>query len=183
LGRVDAQDKIATATALVTVLQKDPDPDLRREALLALGFLGEHSQPVVAALAAIVTDRNADLRALAALTLGKFGPAIRSAEPELIKALKSDPDKDVRLNLVRTLCSAAGKDSPSLIPVLVERLKDDPAFEVRVAVAEELGNLGEAGKTALPSLRIAQRDPQIKVRESTTAAIKSIQRQLSKPKP
>ena len=59
----------------------------------------------------------------------------------------------------------------------------DPAFEVRVAVAEELGALGSAGKPAVPALRTAQRDPQIKVREAATAALKSIERSAQKPKP
>jgi hypothetical protein len=68
-----------------------------------------------------------------------------------------------------------------LIPVLTERLKNDPAFEVRVAVAEELGALGAAGKPAIPALRIAQRDPQIKVREAARAALKVIEQPSQKP--
>lgn len=183
LGRVDPEEKTAPAEALIGVLKSDADLDLRREALLALGFLGERSRPVVAALATVLADQNAELRALAALTLGKFGSAVRSVEADVLKALKSDPEKDVRLNLVRTLCSGYGSEAPALIPVLTERLKDDPAFEVRVAVAEELGGLGPAGKPAIPALRIAQRDPQIKVREAAASAIKSIERQTAKPKP
>ncbi len=182
LGRVDPEEKAEPAAALIAVLKSDPDLDLRREALLSLGFLGERSQPVVAALAGVLADKNADLRALAALTLGKFGSAVRGVEADLLKALRSDADKQVRLNVVRTLCSGYGVDAPALIPVLTERLKGDPAFEVRVAVAEELGALGPSGKPALPALRIAQRDPQIKVRDAAAAAIKSIERPPSKPK-
>jgi HEAT repeat protein len=183
LGRVDPEEKDAPAAALVGVLKSDSDIDLRREALLALGFLGERSESVVTALASILADKNAELRALAALTLGRFGSAVRSVDAVVLKALKTDPEKDVRLNLVRTLCSGYGSDAPSLIPILAERLKDDPAFEVRVAIAEELGGFGPAGKPAIPALRIAQRDPQIKVREAATAAIKSIERLTPKPKP
>ena len=105
---MDPEEKTAPAAALIGVLKSDPDLDLRREALLALGFLGERSQPVVAALAAILADKNAELRALAALTLGRFGSAVRSVEADVLKVLKTDPEKDVRLNLVRTLCSGYG---------------------------------------------------------------------------
>ncbi len=182
LGRVDPDEKAPAAAALIDVLKKDPDPDMRREAVLALGFLGERSAPVVDALASVLGDKSAELRALTALTLGKFGPIVRSVEGELVKALKSDSEKDVRLNLVRTLCASYGSDAPTLIPMLAERLKGDPAFEVRVAIAEELGALGPAGRPAIPALRQAQRDPQIKVREAATAAIKSIERPPPKPK-
>jgi HEAT repeat protein len=181
LGRVDPEVKDAPAAALTEILKSDPDLDLRREALLALGFLGERSR-TVAALAGVLSDKNTELRALAALTLGRLGSAVRSVEADLLKALTSDPEKEVRLNLVRTLCSSYGADAPVLIPALTERLREDPAYEVRIAVAEELGALGQAGKSALPALRTAQRDPQIKVREAASAAIKSIERPPTKPK-
>lgn len=182
LGRVDPEEKTAPAEALVGVLKSDSDLDLRKEALLALGFLGERSQSVVAALASVLADKNSELRALAALTLGRFGPSVQSVEVDVLKALKTDPEKGVRLNLIRTLCSGYGSEAPALIPVLSERLRDDPAFEVRVAAAEELGALGPFGKPAIPALRVAQRDPQIKVREAATSALKSIERSASKPK-
>jgi HEAT repeat protein len=182
LGRVDPEEKAEPAAALVNVLKSDPDLELRREALVALGFLGERSQLVLAALVGVLADKNTELRALAAVTLGRFGSAVRSVEAGLLKALKSDPEKQVRLNVVRALCSSYGAEAAALIPVLTERLKDDPAFEVRVAAAEELGALGPSGKPALPALRNAQRDPQIKVRDAAAAAIKSIERPPPKPK-
>jgi HEAT repeat protein len=181
LGRVEPEDTAEPASALVAVLKTDPDADLRKEAMLALGFLGDTSSPVIAAVAAVLTDKAAEMRALAATTLGKFGPAVRSAETELTTAINTDADKGVRLNAVRTLCSGYGTDAATLIPLLTERLKDDGDFEVRIAIAEELGALGAAGKPALPALRTAQRDPQLKVRDAATAAIKAIERP-TKPK-
>ncbi len=182
LGRVEPEELAEPASALVTILNNDPDPDLRKEALLALGFLGDTSSPVVAAVATVLSDKSTEMRALAALTLGKFGPAVRSAETELTKVIKTDSDKNVRLNAVRTICSGFGGDAAALIPMLSERLKADADFEVRVAIAEELGALGAAGKPALTALRNAQRDPQLKVREAATAAIKAIEKPPMKPK-
>lgn len=176
LGRVEPDETADPAAALVAILKTDPDPDLRKEAVLALGFLGDSSSSVVAAVAALLADKTPEMRALAALTLGKFGPAVRSAEAELTKAIKTDVDKGVRLNAVRTLCSGFGSDVASLIPLLTERLKDDTDFEVRIAIAEELGAMGAAGKPAIQALRNAQRDPQLKVRDAATAALKAIEK-------
>jgi HEAT repeat protein len=183
LGRVDPEEKAAPAAALVEVLKSEPDQEMRKEALFALGFLGEASTEVVQAIAATLTDKDADFRGQAVLVLAKFGPAVRSAEVELTKVLKSDAEKQVRLNAVRTLCSGYGSDAVNLIPVLTERLKDDPDFEVRVAVAEELGAMGPPAKAAIPLLRLAQRDAQIRVREAATAAVKKIEKPADKPKP
>ena len=73
-------------------------------------------------------------------------------------------------------------DGRELIPLLTGRLKADREFEVRIAVADELGAMGPAGATAVPALREAQRDPQIKVRDAAATAIKLIQKPAEKPK-
>jgi len=99
-----------------------------------------------------------------------------------MKVILSDPDKAVRLNAVRTVFASYGEEAAKLIPTFTERLAADPDFEVRVAIAEEFGGLGPAGKPALPALRTAQRDPQIKVREAAAAAVKRIEAP-PKPKP
>ena len=183
LGRIDPDEKGPAAEALLAVLKADPDPDMRREAVVSLGLLGERSSDVVLAVAAILADKHADLRATAALTLAKFGSTARAAEPALMKAVQSDPDKAVRLNAVRTVFASYGADAVKLVPAFAERLAKDSDFEVRVAIAEEFGGLGPAGKPALPALRAAQRDPQIKVREAASAAVKRIEAPPPKPKP
>jgi HEAT repeat protein len=182
LGRVKPDDTITPAAALISVLKTDPDVAMRHEAILSLGLLGDRSQAVIAALGAALADKDAELRALAALTLGKFGPAIHTVEAQLLKAMASDPDKGVRLNAVRTLVSGFGTDAPQLIPALTKQLRADTDFEVRVAIVEELGGMGSAGKPAVPALRIAQKDPQVKVREAAAAALKNINRPKFQPK-
>jgi HEAT repeat protein len=174
LGRVKPDDTLTPAAAIVKVLQTDTDATMRREAILSLGLLGDRSQTVIAALGGALSDKEAELRALAALTLSKFGPAIHAVEAQLLKAFTSDPDKGVRLNAVRTLVSGYGTDAPKLIPVLTKQLQADADFEVRVAIVEELGGLGPAGKPAVPALQRARKDPQIKVREAATDALKAI---------
>ncbi len=182
LGRIDPEDKEPVAAALVANLKRETDPELRKELVFALAFLGETSPSVVGALAALLTDKDAEMRSQVALALAKFGPAVRHAETELSAVIKSDLDKQVRLNAVRTLCGGLGADAVRIIPFLSERLKDDADFEVRVAIAEELGSMGPAAKSAVPALRKAQGDGQIRVREAAAAAIKKIEKPAPKPK-
>ena len=175
LGRINPDDKTTPSLALVQVLKSEKDVELRREIVVSLGFLGESKSEVLTALVAELADSDPDFRTTVVLSLGKFGPAIRSAETALTNLLKNDPDKAVRQHVVRTLCRGLGSDVNLLIPVLTERLKADADFEVRVAIAEELGALGLSAKSAIPILRVAQRDAQIKVREAATKAIKAIE--------
>jgi HEAT repeat protein len=93
----------------------------------------------------------------------------------------SDADKEVRAVAVRALTAVYGSDAAEVIPVMTERLKADTDFEVRVAIAEELGSFGPAGKKAVSALRAAMKDPQIKVREAATLAIRQIEKPPVKP--
>ncbi|OWK46438.1 HEAT repeat domain-containing protein [Fimbriiglobus ruber] len=184
LGRIEPDDKTGPADTLIGMLMSETDLDIRRELVLALGFLGEKTVSVVASLAGVLAqDKDVELRREVVLILAKFGPVSRSAESELKKAFREDKDKLIRAYAVRALGAAYGTDSPQLITLLAEGLKADPDFEVRVAIAEELGATGQYGKAALPYLRQAQRDPQIKVREAATAALKQIERPAVRIKP
>ena len=159
------------------------DADLVLELIVSLGLLGDRSADVVQAVAAQLDDPAAEVRRQAGLSLGKFGPAARAAADPLTAVFKADPDKLARIYALHTLRTAYGSEAKELIPVLTGRLKADPDFEVRVAISEELGSLGSAGASALPALREAQRDPQIKVREAAAAAIRQIQKPPEKSKP
>jgi len=182
LGRIDPDDKEPVSTALVALLKGETDEELRKEVVLALSFLGDTSPNVVTALAGLLTDKKSELRMQVALGLGKFGPAVKHAEAELLAVAKADSEKQVRISAVRTLCSGLGAEAVRLIPPLSERLKDDADFEVRVAIAEELGAMGADAKSAIPALRKAQGDAQIRVREAAAAAVKKIEKPAPKPK-
>ena len=98
----------------------------------------------------------------------------------LKETASTDSDKDIRIDALHTLGVAYGSDAKELIPFFAERLKADKDFEVRIAIADELGSLGPAGKDALPALRAAQTDSQIKVRAAAAAAIKQIEKPADK---
>ena len=188
LGRTDADDKAPVAVALVETLKAATEVGLRREAVTSLGLLGESQGPVLPALAAQLADPDAEHRVLTIDALSRLGPAVRGVEGELLALFQTDPDKGVRQVSLRALCRGLKTDAVRLIPTLTRRLEADGEFEVRVAIAQELGALGADGKTAIPALRAAQRDPQIRVREAALAALKQVERGVAKiptelPKP
>ena len=183
LGRIDAEDKPPVAAALVEALTTATDVSLRRDAITSLGLLGEPENGVVPVLATQLRDKDAELRLLTLDALGKLGPAVRGVEAELLTLFRTDPDKGVRRVSIRVLCQGLAAEAPRLLPALTEQLRDDADFEVRVAIVQEIGGLGLGGKPGIPALRVAQRDPQIRVREAATTAIKQIERAEAKLPP
>ncbi|HEY2785090.1 MAG TPA: HEAT repeat domain-containing protein [Fimbriiglobus sp.] len=176
LGRIDPDDPGPVSAALVATMKAEKNRDLRLETVTALGLLGDRSPEAVEAIALALIEKDVDLRRQAVRSLGKLGRAAKLVTPKLKQVATSDADKDVRLDTIHTLGIAFGLEAKELIPFLTERLKADPAFEVRIGIAEDLGALGQAGKDALPALRAAETDSQIKVRAAAAAAVKQIEK-------
>ena len=180
LGRVEPADKPPVAVALIALLKATEDDATRREVITSLGLLGESGGEVVPTLATQLLNPSAEFRLLTLDALGRLGPAVRGAEPQLVTLVQKDPDGAVRRVSARTLVKGLGDDAKRLVPLLAERLATDAEFEVRVAMAQELGGLGALAVAAIPALRAAQRDPQIRVREAAIAAVKQIERDRRK---
>ena len=174
LGRIDPEEPAKVSTALVPLVKSEPDVELRRAVVASLGILGDRSPATVLGTAAGLQDADVDVRRQAALALAKFTGGGKLVEKELKKAFEEDKDKQVRGAALRALCEGFGADAKLLIPTIVARLKIEPEFDVRIAIIEELSALGADGKDALPALREAQKDPQTKVREAASGAIKRI---------
>ena len=85
----------AMAPALIEMLKKNKDPDMRGIAAGALGQIGVGAVGAVPALAGALKDKEVRVRWSAATSLAKFGPSAKSAVPALTAAL-NDPDGDVR---------------------------------------------------------------------------------------
>jgi len=174
LGRIDPEEPAKVSTALVPLVKSEPDVELRRAVVASLGILADRSPATVLGTAAGLQDADVDVRRQAAIALAKFTGGGKLVEKELKKAFEEDKDKQVRGAALRALCVGFGADAKLLIPAIVARLKVEPEFDVRIAIIEELSALGADGKDALPALREAQKDPQTKVREAATGAIKRI---------
>lgn len=180
LGRIDPEDPGPVSAALCSALKTEMDRDLRLETITSLGLLGDRSREVAEVIASALSDKNVDIRRQSARSLARLGRGAKGVAQKLMDTAKSDTDKDVRLDAVHALGVAFGSEAKDLIPFLCERLKADPDYEVRIGIADELGALGPAGKDALPALRAAQTDSQIKVRAAAAAAVKQIEKPVEK---
>jgi HEAT repeat protein len=122
---------------------KDPSPEIRREAVLALGALKEAAIPVLPQIAATLGDEHA--RTAATFVLGEIGKIPPDAEAKIRENAKSD---DHMLNTVSlwALARVHPEDKElrrQATEQLVERLKDQDPF-VRVAAALALAALPPA---------------------------------------
>ena len=179
LGRIEPEEPSKLSNALVTLVKSEPEVELRRAVLASLGMLGDRSPSTVQGTAVGLSDADVEVRRQAALALGKFIGGGKIVEKELKVAFETDKDKQVRGAALRALAVGFGADAKVLIPMMTARLKVEPEFDVRIAIIEELGALDADGKDALAALRESQKDPQTKVREAATTAIKRI----TNPKP
>jgi HEAT repeat protein len=84
----------AVPVLVKVVLSKDDD-DMRVGAIRALEMIGTDAAPAIPALITVLSQGTDRVRRAAAVLLGKFGPAARSALPALRRAL-NDPDADTR---------------------------------------------------------------------------------------
>src|SRR5262249_14640379 len=152
----DAREAVPALAAAL----RDKDGETRCLAADALGRMGEHAKPAVAALAGILKDgeagappgagpgkpgrrargarprpargpKGAEVRGYAAQTLAQLG-----ALQTLTKAL-DDKDEDVRVEVVLVL-RLIGRPA---VPALVRALKDKSA-DVRMNTAATLGKMG-----------------------------------------
>jgi len=103
-----------SAMRQVLAMVDDPDPGIRTNAVLLIGFIG--------------FDNSKD-----------FTEAVAKLKLLIEKALKGSI---LRLHATRTLANL-GPDAHTAIPVLCAAA-DDPSWEVRAAVADALGRLGAA---------------------------------------
>ena len=181
LGRIEPDDVEPIVVEFVKLLNTETNRDLRYETVVSIGILVPKTVEVGIAVANTLADTDLETRKQACLTLTRLGYVAKKAESAIRKTLVSDADKEVRALAVRALTASYGSDAGDTIPLLTERLKADADHEVRVAIAEELGSFGQAGKSAVPALRGAMKDPQIKVRDAATTAVKQIEKPIPKP--
>lgn len=202
LGRIQPDGALTLAETMAGMLGAETDADLRRELVVSLGLLAEKPAPVVKALAAALFDADDEVRRAAARVLGTFGPAAAPAADDLFKALATDKVKDIRVDAVRALGSAVGPTGvKARLKDLREHLRPElqPDFEVRLALIDEIAALGwehlgsdltaadpaakAAAQEALGALRARQADPQVKVREAATQAVRKIEKRPDPKKP
>ncbi|MGA2059913.1 MAG: HEAT repeat domain-containing protein [Thermoguttaceae bacterium] len=136
---------------------KDPRPEIRREAALALGALNEAAIPVLPQIAAALDDE--DARTAATFIMGQLGKIPANAEAK-IRANAASDDKFLSTISLWTLARVHPEDKElrrQATVQLAERLKDQDPF-VRVAAARALTALPPAPEITLPILEKALKD-------------------------
>ncbi len=122
---------------------------------------------------AILDDASAKprMRKAAVIALGIFGAGEADVLPALSKALASDKDEAVRLQIVSILGSVKSNSLRDSLPTLADVLKDDKSSAVKAATANLIGKLGELAKPALSGLVRALKDVDPSVRAAAVEAI------------
>ncbi|EKV03385.1 HEAT repeat-containing protein [Leptolyngbya sp. PCC 7375] len=150
-------------------LAKDTHDEVRRSAILTLGYLSDEA--VVPMLcSAIATDPDWQVRRNAAQSLDLHATA--AATPALTQAL-ADDHWQVRKFTARALQKVATDET---IPTLIKALSDEYS-DVRRDAAIALGNLGNP--EVLPALKQTLDDPDRDVQIFSQRAIQKIQDQLA----
>jgi hypothetical protein len=145
----------------------------RAELVRALGAFGENAGPAVQAVAAALTDPDANIRSAAAWSLSQIGAAGAPAIPALEKALGDESPR------VRSLSAVAlrsmGPKAVDAVPALVRALSDPEAY-VRAPAADAIGKVGPAAKAAVHPLseRLLTPGEQVYVLRSVAAALGNI---------
>lgn len=150
---------------LTQLAAQDPDADVRRAAIGALGVATAASDATVAALLSALRDAAWQVREEAATTLGKL--RAQAARDALIAALDDDYWQ-VRLQAVRAL----GKLRDTAASAAVAALLTHSISNLRKEAALSLGELGDV--QSLPALEAASADADPEVRKAVRIALTQI---------
>jgi HEAT repeat protein len=182
LGRISPEGASTIAETMCKMLGAEKDLEMKIDLVTSLGLLGEKSSIVVETLGRLLTDPEVELRRRSTRVLGTFGVAALPAADQLYKVAAADKFKDIRVDAVRAFGSAVGIGLKIRVKEMLALLKDGE-FEVRLAVVEEIGALGNELKDDAETIKVLRTrlsDPHLKVREAAAAAIKRIEK---KPDP
>jgi HEAT repeat protein len=148
--------------ALIETL-KNPRPDVRREAVLALGAMNDAAEPATAQIAEMLSDEHA--QTAATFVLGQLGKIPAEAEKKIRENAKSD-DKTLATVSLWALTRVHPEDKElrrEATEKIVENLKDKDPF-VRVSAARALAALPPAPEITLPIM-----EKMLKDADATTA--------------
>jgi HEAT repeat protein len=127
----------------------DPDPWVRANAALILGYKGSRSEDVVRTLG--LTLKDGKVAGIAGWGYEHFDYDFRpKSVPEIIRGLDR-PLPAARYEAVVGL-RGAGLDALPAVPALIRTL-NDPDLDIRVTAIRALGYIGPAASNALPALQ------------------------------
>ncbi|MFC2076777.1 HEAT repeat domain-containing protein, partial [candidate division KSB1 bacterium] len=137
IGALAKIGAVEATRALAQVINKDPEPTVRREAAIALGKFGAGIKEAADALIRALTDKSRRVRAQAARAQGRLGDP--KAVTPLIHAL-DDSYWSVRSNAFNSLVSLG----PVALPGLIEAF-ETLSGDTRLKVLEVIAEMGQPG--------------------------------------
>ncbi|HWA16934.1 MAG TPA: HEAT repeat domain-containing protein [Gemmatimonadales bacterium] len=153
-------------------------PELRREAVKAIGALGPGARSAVPVLIRATRDENSEVRYWAVDALRRIGPAASDAAPALVVVMAED-ERATQLSARRSLEMMGTAAIPSLVPLL-----ESPDPWVRASAAEVLGGIGGERSEVIRGLASLLKDDSLWVRSSAAWGLGRIgrpARQAAKP--
>lgn len=171
LAQVGPGPEPAARTHLVLTALTVQQPQARRVAASVLGRVGQGRPEAGSALARMLSDEDAGVRASAAGALAAFGddPQVRES---LWRALHEDDDVEVRVNAASSLCSGRRPAPAEALTRLAEELRQ---IGDHVELADALAS-GLADPTPRLIAALSEADP--RVREAVARTVG-----LTAPKP
>ena len=154
---------------LLSAMQNDPDRSVRSACLMAVSRVAEPQDAVTAFRQTLTSDQEPALRGLAAVRLGRLGPAAGDAAPDLANSLEDRDENVARKAADALIAIGAGSVSPA-----ADKLTSASTNARRLAVFV-LGKLGPAASPAVDELRKRLQDEDEEIRKLTEFAIRRIE--------
>jgi len=172
------------AEAALTLMSRDPDPELRYAAVASLGAIGPEGKAAIEGLARSLSDEDWFVQVAAAQALQNLGERARPAVPALVWALyPRDTVKDFR----PVRCGAAmvalsridpkAKELQGAYQLVIGKLLEDErqgSFGARATGARLLGDCGPAAISTVPALTKLLKDAEGDVRVAVAEALLKI---------
>ena len=173
LGRMGTRARVVAPTLMEGL--NDPDPIVRRECLVALAEIAPKGQSAVNVFTKILGTPDPELRSVACYALGRIGKSASSAIPALNQMLKgSDPHEKTLAAWALVRVSPDVKTKEVAMPLLVAALHGDRNPQIRLQMAETLGEIGTDSTLAKEALELALKDSDESVRNAADKAITSL---------
>ncbi len=171
---------------LASMMNEEKDPELRRQASLALSKIGSASITAIDELTAALSDEDAAVRMNAAVTLQRLGPEAKTAIPALLKAIHDPENQHYFGTYVVSVQEAAvlalGRiGDPDVVPDLIAALDAPSVDRLPIAIARAIEQIGPEAKQAIPRLREMLSDEDLEVREAATRALVRLGQSVEPP--
>ncbi|WP_397569574.1 HEAT repeat domain-containing protein [Schlesneria sp. T3-172] len=172
LGRMGERAKVVAPVLSESIY--DPDPVVRREALVALAEMAPKGESAIKLFVDLLGENDPTVRSVASYALGRIGKPAHAATAPLQQLLESPDLHEKTLAawaLVRV--SPEPKTKEVAIPLLVAALHGDKNPQMRLQMAQTLGEVGEESALAKEALELALKDSDEAVRTAADKAINS----------